>query len=250
MTPFPKRRWSVEYTQATSALWDNVVALYHRAYGTYAGFRVHCIDDNSTNGRADQPTATDQVLALVSAGSSPTAKEYGAGAAALAVGCPSAPSSNRWPVRHSSRLPISPSGMPTGPSIQPPDASRMPPISRESSRGISKAAQAVITLGAHALSVGMAVHVSGVAGMTEINGKRALITAVSGTTITVAINSTSYGTYTSGGAVNTRPQAGEVVRGGCYFDIPARFNSHLEIQHIGADVRQSGSLEIVELFNP
>ena len=86
--------------------------------------------------------------------------------------------------------------------------------------------------------------------MTEINGKRALITAASGTTITVAINSTSYGTYTSGGAVNTRPQAGEVVRGGCYFDIPARFNSHLEIQHIGADVRQSGSLEIVELFNP
>ena len=68
VTPFPKRRWSVEYTQATSALWDNVVALYHRAYGTYAGFRVHCIDDNSTNGRAGQPTATDQVLALVSAG--------------------------------------------------------------------------------------------------------------------------------------------------------------------------------------
>lgn len=250
VTPFPKRRWSVEYTQATSALWDNVVALYHRAYGTYAGFRVHCIDDNSTNGRAGQPTATDQVLALVSAGVYQLQKEYGAGAAALAVGLPKRTLFK--PVAGSALFSIANIPIRNADWTLDSTAGRITHAANISGvvTGISKAAQAVITLGAHALSVGMAVHVSGVAGMTEINGKRALITAVSGTTITVAINSTSYGTYTSGGAVNTRPQAGEVVRGGCYFDIPARFNSHLEIQHIGADVRQSGSLEIVELFNP
>ena len=134
VTPFPKRRWSVEYTQATSALWDNVVALYHRAYGTYAGFRVHCIDDNSTNGRAGQPTATDQVLALVSAGVYQLQKSTAPGPPRWPWAAQAHPLQSRWPVRHSSRLPISPSGMPTGPSIQPPDASRMPPISRESSR--------------------------------------------------------------------------------------------------------------------
>lgn len=61
----------------------------------------------------------------------------------------------------------------------------------------------MITVGAsHGYVVNNTVYVSGVAGMTEINGRRGLITAIGGSTITVNINSTAYTTYTSGGQVN------------------------------------------------
>ena len=42
---------------------------------------------------------------------------------------------------------------------------------------ITKAAQAVITIGAHSLTTNHSVHISGVSGMTEINGQRANIVA-------------------------------------------------------------------------
>lgn len=250
VTPFPKRRWVVEYTQTTSALWDSLVALYHRAYGTYAGFRVNCLDDNSTNGRTGAPTATDQILGLVSTGVYQLQKEYGAGATPLGIGRPRR--TLYKPVVGSALFSIANVAIQSSDWTLDATTGRITHAANITGTitAISKAIQAVITVGAHAFATGMAVCITGVSGMAEINGQRATITAISGTTITIAINSTAYGTYTSGGAVNTRPQTGEIVRGGCHFDIPARFNSHLDIQHIGADIRQAGSIDIVELLNP
>ena len=158
VTPFPKRRWSAEYTQATSALWDNVVASITSAYGTYAGFRVHCIDDNSTNGRAGQPTATDQVLALVSAGFT-NCKRVRRRAAALAVGLPKRTLFK--PVAGSALFSIANIPIRNADWTLDSTAGRITHAANISGvvTGISKAAQAVITLGAHALSAGMAVHV-------------------------------------------------------------------------------------------
>ena len=34
----------------------------------------------------------------------------------------------------------------------------------------------------------------------------------------------------------------EVIRGGCYFDIPCRFNSQIEVSAISADLRDCGVL--------
>ena len=67
---------------------------------------------------------------------------------------------------------------------------------------ITQAASAVVTVGAsHTFVVGEAVGFSGVAGMVEINGLTALITAIGATTITVNIDSTAFTAYTSGGVV-------------------------------------------------
>ena len=72
---------------------------------------------------------------------------------------------------------------------------------------ITKAAAAVVTIGAHTLPVGQGVHFTGVLGMTEINGLYATITAAGATDITVGINSTAFTAYTAGGtcAVDSVP---------------------------------------------
>lgn len=64
---------------------------------------------------------------------------------------------------------------------------------------ITQAASAVVTVGAHTFAIGDVVAFSGVVGMTQINGLSAAITATAATTITVAINSTAFSAYTSGG---------------------------------------------------
>jgi len=86
--------------------------------------------------------------------------------------------------------------------------------------------------------------------MTQINGQRATITATTANSITVGINSTGYSTYTSGGTANTQPQATETVTGGCRFDIPCRFDSALESISLGGELRDTGSIDLVELIAP
>jgi len=68
--------------------------------------------------------------------------------------------------------------------------------------GITKAVSAVITFTSpHGLTAGQVVKIEGVNGMTAINGLTPTITAVTDDTITVNVNSTGFGTYTSGGGV-------------------------------------------------
>jgi len=50
--------------------------------------------------------------------------------------------------------------------------------------------------------VGMQIAISGVAGMTQLNGNTYTITAVSGNLVTINVNSTGFSAYTSGGQVN------------------------------------------------
>jgi len=71
----------------------------------------------------------------------------------------------------------------------------------------------VETSTAHGLSVDQSVHFSNtVGGTTQIRGRRGLITAVGDSThITVAINSTGFTAFTSGGTINTQRQAAASV---------------------------------------
>ncbi|MCY1534760.1 hypothetical protein D9M68_701420 [compost metagenome] len=115
---------------------------------------------------------------------------------------------------------------------------------------ISKASSAVITVGSHTFVVGDSVVITGVAGMTQINGRRALVSAISGTTITVAINSALFSDYSSGGAVNTAPQAGEAITAGCEFDIPCRFDGPLEVELANLDFISADGVQVVEILNP
>lgn len=73
--------------------------------------------------------------------------------------------------------------------------------------GISQAAQAVVTVASHTRVAGDLVYVSGVVGMTEINGARYEVVSVTATTITLDVNSTGFTAYASGGSLDTVPQA-------------------------------------------
>lgn len=81
---FPVRRFTVSYHKDRDDLYDTVMSLYHRCYGTFAGFRVKHLDDYSTAlNHRDAPTATDQVLKLVSPNVYQLQKFYGLNKPAL-----------------------------------------------------------------------------------------------------------------------------------------------------------------------
>lgn len=82
--PFPVRSFHVNFTTDQADLWARVLALYHRAYGKFAGFRVKCQDDFSSNGMTGIPTPLDQVIPRLSAGLYQLRKSYGTNGTALA----------------------------------------------------------------------------------------------------------------------------------------------------------------------
>lgn len=75
--------------------------------------------------------------------------------------------------------------------------------SNASISGITKANPCVITTSAaHGINVGSKIDISGISGMTELNGTTQTVSAVTSTTLTLGdVNSTSYTTYTSGGTI-------------------------------------------------
>lgn len=248
--PYPVRVYNVFYTQQTANLWDQILALYHRAYGMFAGFRVKALDDYTTNARTAAPTALDETLGVITAGTVYQLQvKYGTGGTPLAIGEPV-------------RTIFKPVASTTKIAIAALEQSLMWSVNTTTGRvtfatnktgtitAITQAASAVVTVGAHTFVVNESVHFSGVVGMTQINGLRGTITAADATTITVSINSTTFTAYTSGGNVNTNPQTGEVVTGGCEFDIPCRFNSRIDVTSLSPGVRESSQIEIIELLNP
>lgn len=64
---------------------------------------------------------------------------------------------------------------------------------------ISKATQAVVTKAGHDVEVGDYLYCYGIGGMTELNGNTYEVVAADATTFTLDVNSTGFGSYTSGG---------------------------------------------------
>jgi len=252
VNPYPLRIYSVFYTQHTADLWDDILSLYHRAYGMFAGFRVKALDDYTTNNRTLAPTAFDQVLALVSTGIYQLQVAYGGSGPLLSIGKPYRTIFK--PVGSTVSVAIGSVSVPWNVMWTVESTTGKITFAANKTKavvGITKAASAVVDFGAtHTYAVGESVHFTGVLGMTQINGLRGLITAIATNTITVAINSTSFSTYSSAGTVNTRPQTGEVVSGGCEYDIPCRFNSRIDVASLAPGVRESSHIEIIELLNP
>jgi uncharacterized protein (TIGR02217 family) len=88
--PYPVRRFRLIYREALASMWTDVLNLYHRAYGRYAGFRAKAFDDftTATDGRS-APTMSDQVLTYVSSGVYQLRKYYGLDATGISIGRPS-----------------------------------------------------------------------------------------------------------------------------------------------------------------
>ena len=70
--------------------------------------------------------------------------------------------------------------------------------------GATKANPCVITATGHGFKTGISVTISGVGGMTQLNGNTYVITVIDANSFSLnGINSTAYGTYTSGGSAAT-----------------------------------------------
>lgn len=249
--PFPVRQFTIQYALSRDDLWRKVIAMYYRAYGMYAGFRVRCMDDFSTNANTGTPTPFDEPMAFVSTGVYQLQNVYGSGGTPLSIGLPVRTIFK--PVAGTVRVGVAGVEIPQVGWTVDTTTGKVTFAANKTAviTGISKAVQAVVSCSGTPFALGDAVHFSGVVGMTQINGQRALVTAVNpGISFTVAINSTSYGTRTSGGVANTRPQTGESVTAGCQFDLPCRFNSRIDVTHVSVDYREAGSIDIIELVNP
>lgn len=247
---FPRRSFDVSYLLDKQATYDELVAIYHRAHGKYAGFRARCVDEWSSNGATGTPTAFDQAMSLYSTGVYDLRKYYGTAKTAGASGYPYR---RIWkPVAGTVLVGIGAT------AIRSVDWTVDTTVGRVTFAAdvvgtitsIGQSASAVLTVGTHVFTTGMSVYISGVNGMTQINGLRALITGTDATHITVAINSSAFSAYTGGGSVHTRPQTGEAVTAGFEFDFPVRFDTSLVAGQDYPALRSVDGVRLVELLKP
>jgi uncharacterized protein (TIGR02217 family) len=75
--PFPRRQFTIAYQLEREEMFAEVMNLYYRAYGTFAGFRAKCVDDYSTNNNTQTPTHLDQTLVQLTSTTYQFVKEYG-----------------------------------------------------------------------------------------------------------------------------------------------------------------------------
>lgn len=244
--PFVQLSYDIAYKRDIDFVREKILDLYTRANGMLRGFRVKDAKDFSSNDYDQPPTAFDQPMLLVSGAIYQLMRWYGnpadvmcarrrirkpvAGTVLIGVGDAVYPPS-MWSVDNTTGL-VTLNANKTG-----------------TITGITKGATTVITA-ANSMAVGESVLITGCAGMTQINGIRATITARTSGTITVAINSTSFSNYTSGGVVNTAPQAGEAVTAGFQFDIPCRFDTDLSGAFSDWGTIDATGIQILELLNP
>lgn len=84
VSPYPRYSFSLDYIKPNTALAKEVLSLYRRVFGSYAGFRVFAHDDNTTaQDGVSEPTALDCTLKQISSTVFQLQKEYGLGQTAL-----------------------------------------------------------------------------------------------------------------------------------------------------------------------
>lgn len=86
--PYQTRRFSVPYQLERNILNDEVLGVFNRAYGKFAGFRAKHFDDYTTNNFTAAPTAFDEPLPRIGTGIYQLQKRYGLGKPSLPIGYP------------------------------------------------------------------------------------------------------------------------------------------------------------------
>jgi len=86
--PFPVRTFDISQLLEKAETYSYILALYHRAHGQYAGFRIRCYDEFSSNGSTGTPTALDQPTLVLTATTRQLVKQYGTNKTAGASGYP------------------------------------------------------------------------------------------------------------------------------------------------------------------
>lgn len=171
---YPMRRWTINFTLLRDDLAARVLALYHRAYGKFAGFRIRDFDDyNSSSSGRGNITMLDQTLTRISSGIYQLRKEYGIGATPLGVGRPA--------------------------------------------RIVYKPVSGTVIAAKNGVSISSGLSVDTTTGLVTIS---------------------------------PAPTLGDAITAGFEFDIPARFDSALDVASLSRDLRDCGSIDIIELLSP
>lgn len=254
--PIPQRYFSLSMNVDNADYVEDVLDIFSVCYGRYAGFRYKCWDDFSSalNG-IGALAPTDQTCLRLSQGVYQLQKEYGRSKTALGtIGRPKR--TIYKPVSGTTRIAIGSREILNTPVVNWAVSTTDGKVTFSTNKtaavsaAITKAASAVIPCTGHTFVVGNYVHISGCVGMTQINGLRGLVTAiVAGVSITVDINSTAFGTWTSGGTLNSQPQSTETVYAGFEFDYPVRFNSDLNVSQVDWSNRLMDSMALKELIS-
>lgn len=114
--------------------------------------------------------------------------------------------------------------------------------SSKSITGITKANPGVVTATSHGFTNGQIVYVSGVAGMTQVNGLVFTVANVTTHTFQLSgVNTSAYDTYTSGGTAALYPQPADALTWAGEFDVPVRFDTD-EMQYSITHRRGNGEL--------
>lgn len=244
--PYVQLSYDIAYKRDIGFVRQKILDLYTRANGTFRGFRVKDSKDFSSNAYDQPATAFDQPMLLISGTSYQLMRWYG-----NSVDPMCARRRVRKPVAGTVKVGIG------GVAIQSAQWSvdtttGIVTIAANKTGAISGITQGVTTIIAvpNTTVVGESVYISGCAGMTQINGLRGVITSRTSTSIAVAINSTSFSPYTSGGTINTAPQAGEAVTAGFEFDIPCRFNTDLSGAFSDWGTIDATGIQVLEILNP
>ncbi len=121
------------------------------------------------------------------------------------------------------------------------------PDSSLSITDITAANPGVVTAAGHGFSNGDEIYISGVVGMTEVNGT--VFTIASVTTDTFEIVDTSgYTAYSSGGTAAKYVQSGDSLTWSGEFDVPVRFDvDSLPIALLEANYSEPPSIPLVEI---
>lgn len=113
---------------------------------------------------------------------------------------------------------------------------------------ITQAASAVVTVGAaHGFVTNDWIYFTGVLGMTAINGLVGLVTATAATTVTVAIASTGFAAYTSGGTATKYLASTDMLDFSGQFDNVVRFDTdELNLVQEEVSYRSWGGVPLIE----
>lgn len=250
---YPLHRYTLAKVESTEAIFDEVLAWFHAAQGRFHGFRLKdhadyksCAIDGTVAatdqsiGTGDSSTVAFQLQKLYTKGAltqKRIIKKPVSGTVRIAVG--GVELTQQWSVD-------------TTTGIVTFSADKTASIT-----DISQASQAVVTA-TNTLTTGDTVYISGVVGMTELNGNRYTVVSANGTSFTLNVNSTGFGAYSSGGTYNTIPQgsagspsSGEAITAGFEFDVPVRFDvDELPYSIIDKDIASVDTISLTEIRNP
>lgn len=84
--PLPARKFVLNYELDRDDMWTDLIGLWHRAHGKFAGFRARCHDEYSSNGAVGTPTPLDQSTLVLTATTRQLIKAYGLDKTAGATG--------------------------------------------------------------------------------------------------------------------------------------------------------------------